>query len=315
MRKAVFVTLCITQCIVLVSGQYVRSMPPLDSCTPSMVTLSCNVNHVPVVTRALFGVAQTPNACVYQPGDCVADAMNIATCRPDLATCNVYGANQKLPQCNNQSSSYVHVAYDCVPISMEDPAKVYDICQSGSDISSDSGLLLSPGYPVQNQTMADECSRTIRVPNDKAVRLWMTDLHIGSSDRDCARDHVLVVDSFYTYRYCGAKRFAYPLLCSSTIHIRYLTASTSSFYRGMRMFIGVVNRSDESACVGTAGTSTHGSTGGKRHFIPMPSKRYDNIHSHSDFTTSKRSMAVSGYQLNGVAILVCLVAARLVHRQ
>ena len=263
MRKAVYLILCITQCIVLVSGQSVQSMPSLDACTPSMVTLGCNVNYVPVVTKALFGVTQRPNACAYQPGDCVADAMSIVTCRPNLATCNLYGATQKLLSCNNQSSSYLHVEYDCVPISMDDPATVYDVCQSGSGISGDSGLLLSPGYPTQFQAITEECSRTIRVPDEKAIRLWMTDLHIGSSDRDCARDHVLVVDTFYTYRYCGAKRFAYPFLCSSTIEIRYLTASNSSFYRGMRMYFGIVDRSDENACAGTAATSTHVSTEGE----------------------------------------------------
>ncbi|CAM4850427.1 unnamed protein product [Rotaria magnacalcarata] len=40
-----------------------------------------------------------------------------------------------------------------------------------------------------------ECFRSINVPSNKAVRLWLTDRYIGSTPEDCTQDHVYVVDN------------------------------------------------------------------------------------------------------------------------
>jgi CUB domain len=256
MYRIVCLALCLLQSIIFTHGQSVQSMAPVESCVPGTTTLRCANNFVPVVTSAFYGVAQIPNDCAYKTGDCIADAMNIIVCSSDTVACSIYGVKKKLPQCNDQMSSYLHIEYDCVPISMNNPAQVYDVCQNGSDITSDQGILRSPGYPSQFQTTTAECFRAIQVPSNKTIRLWLSDLNIGSSGIDCAKDHVFVVDSIQTYRHCGVKRLGYPYLCSPTILIQYFVTSKSTFYRGMRMYFDIVDRASNDGCPTTGGTIT-----------------------------------------------------------
>jgi hypothetical protein len=231
-------------------------MSPQEACVPSSVTLRCTNNYVAVVRNAFYGVAQIPGSCSYSPDDCIADAMSTATCTTDSLQCLVYATRKKLPQCNNQFSSYFHIEYDCVSISMNDSSKEYNVCQNGIDITSDQGILKSPGYPSQFQTTPSECFRAIQVPADKVIRLWLSDLYISGADTNCANDHVYVVDSVQTYRYCGLKRYAYPYLCSSTIIIQYLVKTQASIYRGMRMYFEIVDRSPNDNCPNPDGTVT-----------------------------------------------------------
>ncbi|CAF1294680.1 unnamed protein product [Adineta steineri] len=223
-------------------------MPPQDTCVPSSLTLRCPAGSVIIVTSAEYGVAQVDGSCSYTPGDCIADAMSIVNCVSDSVTCSIYATRKRLSECNDQFGSYVHIEYDCGPMSMNDPAKEYNVCLNGTEITSDHGILKSPGYPSQFQLTTTECFRTIHVPDNKIVRLWLTDLYISSAGIDCLKDHVYVVDSVQTFRHCGLKRYSYPYLCSSTILIQYLASTQSSFYRGMRMYFEIVDRSPNDNC-------------------------------------------------------------------
>ena len=238
----------ILQYIIITNGQKAQTMPPQDSCVAQSVNLRCTNNFVVVVRSATYGVAQIPGQCSYQIGDCIADAMNIVLCQTDSVQCSVYPVRKKLPQCNDQYSSYVHIEYDCVPISMNDSSKDYNVCQNGTDITTDQGILRSPGYPSQFQTTTAECFRAIHVPDNKTIRLWLSDLYIGSTSTSCANDHVYVVDSVQTYRHCGLTRYAYPYLCSSTIIIQYLAQSNFALYKGMRMYFEIVDRLANDDC-------------------------------------------------------------------
>ncbi|CAM4856377.1 unnamed protein product [Rotaria socialis] len=211
-------------------------MKPQDSCSSSTMTLRCSANYVVIVKSASYGVARIAGSCAYTPGDCVADAMSAITCTTDAVFCNVFATRKRLPQCNDQFNDYLHVEFDCVPLSMDDPANEYNVCQNGTDITSDYGILKSPGYPTQFQTTTAECFRSIQVPRNKTIRLWLTDLYIGSLLGNCVNDHVYVVDSIQTYRHCSRVRYSYPYICSSTIIIQYFVKTQLSIYRGMRIF-------------------------------------------------------------------------------
>ncbi|CAF3943019.1 unnamed protein product [Rotaria sordida] len=238
-------------------GQYVQTMPPLDACTSSSVSLRCPNNYVVVVSRAFYGVAQIQGLCSYSPSDCIADSTSTVACNSDSIQCNLYVTKKKLPQCNDQFSSYVHIEYDCVPISMDDSTKEYNVCQQNStEITSDQGIIRSPGYPTQFPITTSECLRSIRVPHDKTIRLWLSDLYISSLSINCVSDHVTVVDSVQTYRNCGTKRYAYPYLCSSTILIQYSVQIQSSIYRGMRMYFEIVDRPTNDNCSNSNETIT-----------------------------------------------------------
>jgi hypothetical protein len=258
MSRFIFITLYILQNIFFTDGQNVQPKPTEHACAASTLTLRCPNNYVVVVRDASYGVAQIAGKCTYSTGDCIADAMNIITCTTDSVLCGIYATRKKLPECNDQYSSYIRVEYDCVPMSMDDPAKEYNVCQTnGTEITTDHGLIRSPGYPSQFQTTTAECIRAIHVPSDKTIRLWLSDLYIGSTSTNCANDHVYVVDSVQTHRHCGLKRYAYPYLCSSTILIQYLVKTQStvlSRYRGMRMFFEIVDRPPNDGCPNSNGT-------------------------------------------------------------
>ncbi|CAM4895743.1 unnamed protein product, partial [Rotaria socialis] len=211
-------------------------MQPQDSCSSSTMALRCSANYVVIVKSASYGVAQIAGSCAYTPGDCVADAMSAIACTTDAVFCNIFVKRKKLPQCNDNFNDYLHVEYDCVPLSMEDPAKEYNICQNSAGLIGDYGILKSPGYPTQFQTTTAECFRSIQVPRNKTIRLWLTDLYIGSLLGNCVNDHVYVVDSIQTYRHCSRVRYSYPYICSSTIIIQYFVKTQLSIYRGMRMY-------------------------------------------------------------------------------
>ncbi|CAF4125312.1 unnamed protein product, partial [Adineta steineri] len=233
----------------IIDGQHVQTMPPQYACTSSSLSLRCPAGYIIVVTSAEYGVAKVDGSCIYTPGDCLADAMSIVSCISDSVTCSIYATKKKLPECNNQYGSYIHIEYDCVPISINDSAKEYNVCQQNStDITNDHGILKSPGYPSQFQLTTFECFRAIHVPDNKIVRLWLTDLYVSSAGSNCPNDHVYVVDNVQTLRHCGTKRYAYPYLCSSTILIQYKTTTQSSFYRGMRMYFEIVDRSPNDNC-------------------------------------------------------------------
>ncbi|CAF1401494.1 unnamed protein product [Rotaria magnacalcarata] len=231
-------------------------MKPQDSCSSSTMTLRCSANYVVIVKSASYGVAQIAGSCAYTPGDCVADAMNAITCTTDAVSCVVFATRKKLPQCSDKFNDYLHVEFDCVPLSMDDPAKEYNVCQNGTDITSDYGIIKSPGYPTQFQTTTAECFRSIQVPSNKTIRLWLTDLYIGSTLGNCVNDHVYVVDSIQTYRHCSRVRYSYPYLCSSTIIIQYFVKSQFSIYRGMRMYYDIIDRPANDNCPNSNGTIT-----------------------------------------------------------
>jgi hypothetical protein len=223
-------------------------MPPQDSCVSTILTLRCPNNYVPIARSAFYGIASIGGSCSYTAGDCIADAMNIMVCVDDSIDCSIYVTPRKLAQCNDQVASYVHVEFDCVPISMTDSSKRYDVCQGSSNITSDHGIIESPGYPTQFQTTTSECFRAIHVPDNKTIRLWLTDLYIGSTATNCAADHVYVVDSIQTFRHCGFKRLAYPELCSTTVIIQYLVTTDIKTYRGLRMYFEIVDRPSNDIC-------------------------------------------------------------------
>ncbi|CAF3422994.1 unnamed protein product [Rotaria socialis] len=223
-------------------------MKPQDSCSSSTMTLRCSANYVVIVKSASYGVARIAGSCAYTPGDCVADAMSAITCTTDAVFCNVFATRKRLPQCNDQFNDYLHVEFDCVPLSMDDPANEYNVCQNGTDITSDYGILKSPGYPTQFQTTTAECFRSIQVPRNKTIRLWLTDLYIGSLLGNCVNDHVYVVDSIQTYRHCSRVRYSYPYICSSTIIIQYFVKTQLSIYRGMRMYYDIIDRPANDNC-------------------------------------------------------------------
>ena len=248
MLNIIYFNLCISQFIVFTLGQNVQSMPPTESCAASTVELRCPNDYVVVVRSAFYGVARTANLCSYTPGDCTADTMGTVICTTDSTTCSVFASKKRLPQCNDEMSSYIKIEYDCVPILLPDPARVYDVCDNSSNISTDSGLIRSPGYPTQYQPTTSECLRAIIVPKEKTIRLWLSGLYIGSTATNCADDYIYVTDSVQTFRFCGSKRFAYPYLCSSTILIQYLATATLSSYRGLRMYFDTVDRSPNDGC-------------------------------------------------------------------
>jgi hypothetical protein len=254
MFRLIFITLYILQNILFTNTQQVITQPTQISCVPGTVSVTCPFKYVAVVRNAFYGVSPVVDKCSYAIGDCVADA-TIPACPGDNA-CFIYFTRRKLPQCNDHFASYVHVEYDCVPISMDNSSQEYDICQGGTDITSDNGIIKSPGYPTQIHETVGECFRPIHVRDNQTIRLWITDLYIGSTSTNCADDHLLVVDSIQTYRYCGIKRYAYPYLCSSTIIIQYLIKTVFPNYRGMRMYFEIADRSINDGCPNSNGTVT-----------------------------------------------------------
>ncbi|CAF4145516.1 unnamed protein product [Rotaria sp. Silwood2] len=132
---------------------------------------------------ASHGVAQIAGSCSYLPSDRVVNPMSTVIYTADTVKCNI---------------SYIHIEYDCVPISINDSTKEYNVCQKNIEITSDYGIIRSPAYPTRFQTIASECFRTIHVPNDKIICLWLNDLYIGSISEISDKDHVYTVDSVQT---------------------------------------------------------------------------------------------------------------------
>jgi hypothetical protein len=251
--------LCLLHIISNTETQYVQSQAPAESCSSSSITLRCPNSYAIIVKSAFYGVSKIPNQCSYTPGDCIADAMSTATCMLDSTQCNIYATRKKLPQCNDDFSSYMHIEYDCVPISMNDPSLEYNICQNSTPIVTNQGVIRSPGYPTQFQTTPGECVRVITAPNNKTIRLWLTDLYIGSvpiSATPCSKDYLIVVDSAEAIAQCGRKRFMYPYLCSSTILIQYLTVTSNAIYKGMRMYFEFIDRPANDGCSSSGITVT-----------------------------------------------------------
>ena len=254
------VLLSIFHLIYLTHGQNATTMPPENVCTPASLTLTCPTNTVAMVSTAFFGVKSIPGECSYEPGDCIMDGMSSITCSGDLNTCSLYFTKKRLTQCNDQESQYFHLEYDCVPIEMDDPSKVYDICQSSGNFTSEHGIIKSPGYPSSVTPTTIDCFRAIHIPDNKTLRLWLTDLYIGSLSTNCADDHLYVVDNIQTFKHCGQRRLTYPYLCSSTILIQYLTKTDLTIYRGMRMYFEIADRSVNDTCDGGIVTLVPGST-------------------------------------------------------
>jgi hypothetical protein len=223
-------------------------MPPQDSCVPSHLILICPTNYTVVVRNALYGVTKIPGVCNYQPGDCIVESTDSIMCLTDSPECSINTTKTKIPQCNNEYSSYFYIEYDCVPISLNDKSKEYNLCSNTTAITSDYGIITSLGYPSPHQTSTEQCIRTIQVPDDKIIRLWLTDLFIPSIGTTCSNDFVYVVDNVQTYKHCGNKRYAYPYLCSSTIIIQYLTRSGISNWRGMRLYFEIIDRPANDSC-------------------------------------------------------------------
>lgn len=254
--RSIVLILYILQYIASTNGQNVLPTKQVDICALSTTTLSCPMNYAIIVKSVFLGVPQISGKCSYSPGDCIADAMDIIFCYTDNINCDVYAPSRKLPQCRDQTNTYAHIEYDCVPIAMNNSAFEYNICQSSASIVSDNGIIKSPGYPTQFQTTSTECFRSIQVPQNKTIRLWLTDLYIPSLIGSCDKDHAYVVDSIQTYRHCGGTRFAYPYLCSSTIIIQYYISTQSQQYRGMRMYFEIVDRPQNDGCPNPSGTLT-----------------------------------------------------------
>ncbi|UJR11032.1 hypothetical protein I4U23_015216 [Adineta vaga] len=235
-------------------------MPPQDSCVSTNMTLRCPNYYVVIITKALYGVTQTSNSCQYSHDDCLVDTMNTILCPNDVHECVIYAAQEPLIHCNNQSSNYLHIEYDCVPLWMNDPGDEYNMCENDNIITNNHGRITSPGYSHYFQTTETECSRTILVPNDKILRLWLTDLYIGTAGIDCSKDYVAVVDRHDIRWQCGLKRYSYPLLYSSTVMIRYFASTKSVMYRGMRMYFEIIDRSSDNTYRSSNGTTTMTST-------------------------------------------------------
>lgn len=251
-----FLILLILKLITFIHGQKAQSMAPVHVCSLTTTTLRCPVGYVIIVKSAFFGVTQIPGLCTYSSGDCTADAMDIILCDTDSTRCNVYVPRIIISQCSNQYNNYVVIEYDCVPISIMDSTKEYDICQSGTGITSDHGIIKSRGYPTQFQTTAVECIRPISVPNNKTIRLWLTDLSIGSISGNCTADYIKVIDSIQTYQHCNTSRYTYPYLCSSTIMILYYVTTQLENHRGVRMYFEIVDRLENDSCPNSVGTLT-----------------------------------------------------------
>ena len=263
MFRLLCVILYILQNIAFTQSQYAQFMPAVKACVPGSVQLQCPVNTVVVIRNAFYGVASIDGSCVYTSGDCIADAVSTAelSCKTDSLSCSPYFTRKKLTECNGQNSSYVQVEYDCIPIVLTETEKNYDICQSSVDITTDHGIIKSPGYPSQFQTTTTECIRAIHVPDNKQIRLWVTDLYIASSiDDSCPSDHLYVVDNIRTYKHCGSRRFIYPDLCASTIMIQYFITTNYSFYRGLRLYFEIIDRVPTDICPTGTVTPVPGST-------------------------------------------------------
>lgn len=256
LSRSILILFCIAQLFNLSHGQSILSRSPVESCVQQTLTVDCPTKYVPVVRNAFYGVGQTTNLCKYTQGDCLADAMSIVLCTGDSSKCSFYGVRKKLPECKDQYSTYIRIEYECVPIELDNAANVYNVCQNDTDITSPNGIIRSPGYPSQFQTTKNECVRTITAPQDKTIRLWLSDLYIGSTANTCTRDHVIVVDDVQTFRFCAQKRFAYPYLCSSSILIQYKANTSLSIYRGMRMYYEFADRTPNDGCPAFNGTLT-----------------------------------------------------------
>lgn len=210
--------------------------------------MSCSVGYVPVVRKARFGVSQVVGNCRYTPTDCSKDAMDIVYCTNHQNECHVFASRVQLPECGNQQSTYLHVEYDCIPISMGDPSKVYNICNYPTQITSDHGIIQSPGYPTSFQITPLACPLHIRIAEYQQIRFWLTDLAIGSSQNQCTNDFISITGDMESFQHCGSRTFSYPDLCSSNYLIEYKASTNLALYRGMELYFEISNRTTTNDC-------------------------------------------------------------------
>ena len=246
LTKLALITLTILCNVANTQAQTVKEQPIQESCAGTIMKLTCPNRTAIVIREAFYGVSNTPGKCSYTQGDCIVPT-DILTCNTD-SSCSLSVAKQRRSECNNQYQDYLQVQYDCVPIVMDDSSQEFTICQDTAPITATNGIIRSPGYPKVQNTSA-ECLTSIQIPDYKTVRVWLSDLSIApASAGSCGKNHVYLVDSVQTYRYCGTRRIAFPYLCSSTILIQFLVSTPSSLYRGMRIYFEVVDRSSNNNC-------------------------------------------------------------------
>ncbi|CAM4808469.1 unnamed protein product [Rotaria magnacalcarata] len=160
-------------------GQNPQPIPSINACASLTGTFRCPSNRVIIIGSASYGVAKICDSRTYSSDDCIANAMSIVICTTDSAQCEIF----------SRKNDYQNVTINTMMMFILNTI----VFQYQRRMEKKE----SPGYPRQFQIIATivECFRSINVPSNKAVRLWLTDRYIGSTPEDCTQDHVYVVDN------------------------------------------------------------------------------------------------------------------------
>jgi hypothetical protein len=75
MSRVIYLAFYLLQYTLSLDGQKVHTMPPVEVCTPSLVTLRSPAKYVVIPISTVYGVARTHGSYSYASDDCVVDTL------------------------------------------------------------------------------------------------------------------------------------------------------------------------------------------------------------------------------------------------
>lgn len=159
-----------------------------DICFNDVLNGACPAGYTFMIVNAFYGIKQdAAGKCGFVQGDCVQEALSsITQCYTDLPTCYLfYGTKRRLAQCSDNYADYLHITSQCVPsenFGGMSTLKVYNICDSQTDLKGFHGVITSPNFPSFKQTN-DECRVKIDGILDRVLKIWVNELAIGSGSQ------------------------------------------------------------------------------------------------------------------------------------
>ena len=156
-----------------------------DICYNDILNGACPAGYTFMIVNAFYGIKQNAaSKCGFVQGDCVQEALTTITqCYTDLPNCYLlYGTKRRLAQCSDKYGDYLHITSQCVPsenFGAMSSLKVYNICDTATDIKNFHGVITSPNFPSYKQTN-DECKVKIDGILDRVLKIWINELAVGS---------------------------------------------------------------------------------------------------------------------------------------
>jgi len=155
--------------------------------TCSSATLSCPNDYVIILISSEYATNSIPSVgCAYSPLDCFETTTSFNLGCSGKQSCPVTYIQRTLTSCNRQTSKYLFITYQCVPVrnaGRPNTNQNINLC-SGTDkitISNSAVIVESPNYPNYPSSNA-KCIREIEGPTRTNLKVYMTNAGFRSGN-------------------------------------------------------------------------------------------------------------------------------------